>query len=318
MEQCNVAVIGGGPAGIAAAVEAYIMGVRGVTLFERGDTHSMTIRTYYKENKRVDKDWRGQKVELHGHIAFVDGTKESTIDLFEELLREHDVEAKFNIEIDTVLRDGEAFVLRTTNAGDFRAKNVIIAIGNMGKPNKPNYKIPPEVKSKVGHNLEKIAPEDEVLVVGGGDSAVEYACALADTNKTTLTYRREEFSRVNPENLRVLEEKKAAGLALKLGTDITGLEAAGEKVKVLFVDSSVLEVDRIVYAIGGVAPTDFLKKCGVPVDGKGFGVYDPETHMTEVPGLYVAGDIAASIGGSIGAALNHGYAIAKHIKERMG
>jgi len=174
-------------------------------------------------------------------------------------------------------------------------------------------------KNLIGHNLENIREGDEVLVVGGGDSAAEYAYSICDGNRTTLTYRRESFSRLNPENLQQVEAACARGaLTLKMGVDIENLsESEDGRPTAHFVDGSTKTVDKIVYAIGGVAPTDFLKKCGVPVDAKGFAVYDPQTHVTETDGLYVAGDIAAPIGGSIAAALNHGHQIAAHIRQRL-
>ena len=81
----DIAIIGGGPGGIGSAVESVILGIKDVILFEKGENHSTTIRKFYKENKRVDKDYKGQKVELNGNIYFCDGTKESTLDLFDEI-----------------------------------------------------------------------------------------------------------------------------------------------------------------------------------------------------------------------------------------
>lgn len=90
----NLAIIGAGPAGIAAAVESYLLGMRNIILLEKDQNHNATIRKYYKDKKRVDKDWKGQKVELDGNIYFMDGTKESTLDFFDEILEHHSVELK--------------------------------------------------------------------------------------------------------------------------------------------------------------------------------------------------------------------------------
>lgn len=78
----ELAIVGAGPAGIATAVESYLQGVRNIVLLEKEANHNSTIRKFYKDNKRVDVDWKGQKVELDGRIYFVDGTKESTLDFF--------------------------------------------------------------------------------------------------------------------------------------------------------------------------------------------------------------------------------------------
>lgn len=72
----ELAIVGAGPAGIATAVESYIQGVKNIILLEKDTSHNSTIRKFYKDNKRVDVDWKGQKVELDGRIYFVDGTKE--------------------------------------------------------------------------------------------------------------------------------------------------------------------------------------------------------------------------------------------------
>ena len=314
----DIAIIGGGPAGISAAVESVLSGIESVVLFEKGENHSMTIRKYYKDNKRVDKDWRGQKIELHGNVFFSDGTKESTIDLFDRLLDEHAIEAKFNHEIEYI-RENEAledpFEIKTTNGATFFATNVIIAIGNMGKPNKPAYKIPPSIKSLVGHNLEHCSQDENVLVVGGGDSAVEYAYYLADSNRVTLNYRKNEFSRVNEQNMQYLyqyvEDNK---IHLKTGIDIEALESKAGKAMVHYSDGWKIKYDKIVYALGGVAPKDFLNKCGVQTNEDGFAIIDAN-YQSPTKGLYVAGDLAAKIGGSIAASLNHSYKILEHIKK---
>jgi len=77
---------------------------------------------------------------------------------------------------------------------------VVVAIGRMGKPNKPNYKIPPSIRQKVNFNLDNWTQGEKIVVVGGGDSALEYAIDLCDDNTGTLNYRRTEFARANPTN----------------------------------------------------------------------------------------------------------------------
>ncbi|MGM0533515.1 MAG: NAD(P)-binding domain-containing protein [Campylobacterota bacterium] len=313
----DIAIIGGGPAGISAAVEAVLGGIENIVLFEKGQNHSMTIRKYYKDNKRVDKDWKGQKVMLHGNVFFTDGTKESTIDLFDTLLDEHAVEAKFNHEIEKITQHDaleDPFAIKTPNSGTYYATNVIVAIGNMGKPNKPAYAIPPSIKSIVGHNLQHCGNDENVLVVGGGDSAVEYAYGLADSNRVTLNYRKNEFSRINDQNSQILHECVMENkLHLRTGVDIEAVESKGGKALVHYSDGWKIKYDKIVYAIGGIAPTDFLNNCGIKMNEKGLPLLD-ENYQTNTKGMYVAGDLAARIGGSIAASLNHSYTIIEHIK----
>ncbi len=144
----QLAIIGAGPAGIATAVESYVLGMRDIVLLEKDENHNATIRKFYKDSKRVDKDWKGQKVELDGTIYFVDGTKESTLDFFDRLLDNEVLELRTHTEVQKIVKDGDAFNVQIAG-GTVRAKYVVVTIGRMGKPNKPDYKIPPSIRDQV-------------------------------------------------------------------------------------------------------------------------------------------------------------------------
>lgn len=310
----DLVIIGGGPGGIGAAVEAKMLGVNKVLMIEKTDNHSHTIRQFYKDNKRVDKDWQGQTVELEGNVAFTDGTKESTLDYFDALLDDDKIDTRFNCAVEKIKKKEGLFHIHSACGTDL-AKNVIVSIGRMGKPNKPSYKIPPSLKSQVNFNLDKCGSGEKILVVGGGDSAVEYACDLSESNDVTLNYRRESLSRPNPTNRNMIADYcNKEAVRTKLGVDIEGLENEHGKVKVNFTDGSEV-FDRVIYAIGGTTPKDFLKACGITLDENGEPIFD-ENYETEVPGLYIAGDIAFKSGGSIAIALNHGYRIVNHILNK--
>ena len=310
----DLVIVGGGPGGIGSVVEAKLLGLDKVLMIEKTDNHSHTIRKFYKDEKRVDKDWQGQEVVLEGNIDFLDGTKESTLDYFEKLLDDESVDARFNCAVETVeKRDGLFYI--TSGCGVDVAKNVIVSIGRMGKPNKPSYKIPPSLRAQVNFNLDKCSNGEEILVVGGGDSAVEYACELSHTNEVTLNYRRADLSRPNPTNQEMIATfAEDEAVTLKLGVDIESLESEHGQVKVNFTDGSKL-YDRIIYAIGGTTPKDFLISCGITIDEAGEPIFD-ENYESEVEGLYIAGDIVFKSGGSIAIALNHGYRIVTHILNR--
>ena len=308
----DLIIVGGGPGGIGAVVEAKELGLEKVLLIEKTENHSHTIRKFYKDKKRVDKDWQGQAVELEGNVDFVDGTKESTLDYFDHLLDDELIDSKFNCEVQKVIKSDDIFSVETSD-GTFNSKNIIVSIGRMGKPNKPSYKIPASIRSQVGYNLDKCGNGEEVLVIGGGDSAVEYACDLSATNKVTLTYRRESLGRPNPTNQEMIKEFSNSGkVILKLGIDIENVESEHGKLRINYVDGTHEFYDRAVYAIGGTTPKDFLKACGFTLDEKGEPIFD-KNYESETEGLYVAGDIAFASGGSIAIALNHGYRIVKHI-----
>lgn len=318
MEKCfDIAIIGAGPAGIASAVESNLLGIENVVVFEKSESHSSTIRFYYKDNKRVDKNWKGAHVELDGNVYFEDGTKESTIEFFDELIEAHKIEARFNTGIDYIKKADDVFEIVTERGFTYQAKNIIIAIGVMGKPNKPSYPIPKTLAGVVNYNVNDCQSGEKIMVVGGGDSAVEYACALSETNDVTLSYRQDAFKRVNDINLANLEALKSESkLNVKLGSDIDYIEDVDGKIAVKFFNGEEVIIDRMVLAIGGASPVDFLRKCGVEVDEKDTPVCD-EHLESSVKGLFIAGDIIAKSGGSIAMGLNHAFKIINVIKERL-
>ena len=310
----DMVIIGGGPGGIGAAVEAKVLGLEKILMIEKGDNHSQTIRKFYKDNKRVDKDYKGQVVELAGNVNFKDGTKESTLDYFDKLLDNDEIDTAFNSEVEKIKKNGDVFQIITSFSG-YTAKNVIVAIGTMGKPNKPSYKIPPSIKPRVNFNLDKCSSGEKLLLVGGGNAAAEYAIELSKTNTVTLNYRRDKFNRLNEINENMLYEYNGQEkLRLRMGIDVESLENASGLVKVNFTDGYYTIYDRVIYAIGGTTPVDFLKLCGITFDENNKPEFD-ENFETQTKGLYLAGDIAVQSGGSIAIALNHAHHIIRHILE---
>lgn len=317
MKIYNIAIIGGGPGGIAAAVESVALGIDDVILLEKGENHSTTIRKFYKDNKRVDKDYKGQKVDLNGNIYFVDGTKETTLDLFDKILATNNIDVRFKNEVDNVKPEGDIFKIRTTSGDEISARYVVISIGKMGVPNKPSYPIPLEIRNRVFFNANSINQNEKVLIVGGGNSAVEYAYFLAEKNDATLNYRRSEFSRINETNKEMLDKSIESGkLKTKLGIDITSLESENGLPKVNFTDGSSEVFDKIVYAIGGVAPIDFLKKCNLELDSSGVPIVN-QSCESSIKNIFVAGDLLFKSGGSIAYALNNGFDIVTEINKRI-
>ena len=315
-ELYDIIIVGGGPGGVAAAVESHIFKIQKILLIEKGDNHSQTIRMYYKESKRVDKVWKKQDVEMIGNVDFFDGTKESTLDYFEELLDSDTINTQYHTEVDSIEKQEYGHFKVITNKGDFYSKNVIVAIGRMGKPNKPSYKIPSSIKKMVNHNPYDCRGKEKILVVGGGDSAVEYACQLTSENEVTLSYRRDKFSRINDINQEMIERyDQEERLRVRYNTDIDSIEAFENKIKVNYTNGFSTIYDRIIYALGGTTPTGFLQKSGIEVNEDKMPVYN-EHFETNVPGIYIVGDIVYKNGGSIALAINHAYEVLKDITSK--
>lgn len=308
----NIAIIGAGPAGIASAVESVLFGIEKIILFEKGNNHSETIRKYFDDKKPVDRDWKGIQVDLEGHINFEDGTKDDTLNIFQKSLKENKIEAKYATEVVEIIKEENSFKIITNTSETYQANNLVVAIGKMGKPNKPNYDLPKTLKKNINHNIADCKGDEDILVVGGGDSAMEFAYFIHKDNRVTLNYRQASITRANPKNTKnlldtVAEEK----IELKLGIDILSVTDEDGRCSVEFTDSSRVTYNRIIYALGGSTPKEFLQNTPIVVDAKGKPTADENNLNT--PGIYIAGDIAGSLGGSIALALNHGYKITKDI-----
>ncbi|EPE3793331.1 NAD(P)-binding domain-containing protein [Campylobacter lari] len=311
MKIFDMVVIGAGPAGIAAGIEAKIKN-KEVIVLEKADAICQTLVKFYKEGKRVDKAYKGCDSTNHGHINFEDGTRESTIETFQNAIKEHNLEVKLSSEVESVKKDGENFIVSTANE-NYICKNAVIAIGRMGKPNKPSYTLPITLTKIINFNANSASQGEKILVVGGGNSAAEYAIDLAKNNDVTLCYRRETFSRLNDINLSDIQKAFEQGsVKAKLGIDIINIEDENGKAKVLFTNDTNEIYDRIIYAIGGSTPLDFLQKCSIEVDEKGVPSFD-ENKESNVKGLFVAGDIASKNGASIVVGLNDSFKICDHL-----
>ena len=322
----DLVVVGAGPGGISAAVEAGIAGVDNekIVILEKSDMHNETVRKFYKHGKRVDVDWNGIKAEFHGHLSFEQGSKEEYIKQFDDIIEKYNLKVVYNHHVYAVEKKDDLFEIKADHElGVIRAKKVVIAIGVMGKPNKPGYKFPPKIRKRLNFNLDKVEKGERVMVVGGGDTAGEYAYGLVDMDlgcEVTLNYRRAEITRMNPINKEIVERYINEGkIKSKLGVDVESVEPTDDedpRVKVNFKDGTSEVYDRVVYALGGTTPTEFLQNCGIEMEDKWTAKHNRETFETNVEGLYVVGDVVEGAQ-SIAVAINHGYYAALDIAKKL-
>lgn len=313
MEHYTIAVVGAGPGGISASIEATLKGFS-VILLEKGKEHNATLRKFYKDGKRVDRDYKGDKIDLVGAIDFSDTNKEGALAMFDSLLEQYKIDVAYESDVESIQRqDNGSLLIRTSGNRSISADYAIIAIGKMGQPNKPSYKIPPAILRQVNYNASSIQAGERLLIVGGGNSAVEYAIDLCASHDTTLNYRRTEFARINDTNKQELEKVIARGaLQTKLGVDIESLEEQDGKICAHFSDGSSDVFDRAIYAIGGSSPVDFLKKCNIELDSNNLPIVN-EHLQTSVQGVFVAGDIGFKSGASVAMAIAQAQKIVAHI-----
>jgi thioredoxin reductase (NADPH) len=186
------------------------------------------------------------------------------------VLKKNNITVNENSKVDSIVCEDGIFKVVTLKNEQFTSATVLLAIGRRGTPRKLN--IPGEMKEKVAYRLlepEGISAKD-VIVVGGGDSAVEAALLLADENHVTISYRNEVFNRIKPKNSMALNKAVAAGkLEVRLGTNLISIEddtitlsvgKDGEHLK--------LRNDLVYIFAGGELPTQFLEKAGIKITKK--------------------------------------------------
>lgn len=312
MEKAKIIVIGAGPAGIATAVEAGAAGIENVIVLEKQGHLCDTVVNLYHHGKRVDPVYRKVRVEPLGRLSFDVETREDFLNRMAAVAEEHRLDIRYGQEVQKIIPQDGLFHIFTGKGQEFHGALVVIAIGIFGKPRKPRYPIPVEVRDKIHYSLPSTPPVGKrVLVVGGGDAAAESSCFLAENNEVAVSYRRSEFFRLNEINYCNLNDCACLGkVDLMMATDIEKLEPHGDQVMVHFTDGEQFAFDLIFYHLGGVTPRVFLESAGVEFEGR-----KPKADQhgeTNVAQLFIAGDLVVEKG-TIMAAFNSGKTVIDRI-----
>ncbi|TNF36428.1 MAG: FAD-binding protein [Deltaproteobacteria bacterium] len=261
----DVVVVGAGPAGLAAALIAQDKGLRYVVV-DQETVLGGTI-AHYPRNKLIMTgpfDLPGW-----GRIKKRELSKEELMQIWVEAVTKSGLDLRLGERCDAVGREGDLCVVRTAQE-TLRARHVLLAIGRRGTPR--TLGIAGEELPKVAYALRE--PEDyaglRVLVIGGGDSAIEAALSLAEQPGTTVTlsYRGDRFFRAKPKNQERIEAAVAAGaVAVMLGSNATRI--ARDSVTMSHGDASVqLPNDQVFIFAGGVLPTGLLAGAGITMERK--------------------------------------------------
>lgn len=263
-EVLDVLIVGAGPAGISSALGAMEKKLK-FKIVEQ-DTLGGTV-AHFPRGKLVMTS--PAELPMVGKVKFGEISKEKLLAFWEGVVNDTGLQIAFEERVDGLVRENEIFRITTTRA-EYSAKTVLLAIGRRGTPRALG--ISGEDQSKVVYRLVDAAQYAgcHVLVVGGGDSALEAAASIADEDNTTVTlsYRGDAFGRARAKNRSRVETAMELGrINLLLESEVERIDPAQVTIRTR---NGLINIpnDAVVVCAGGILPTQFLKNAGIEVETK--------------------------------------------------
>lgn len=261
----DLVIVGAGPAGFCASLRAMEKKIKYKTVEQEslGGTVFQFPRGKLVMTAPV-------KLPFVGEVKFTETTKEKLLEFWQDVEKKTGVEISYHERVEKITANEKGGYDVKTSKDTYHTQAVLLTIGRRGTPRKLG--VPGEELSKVTYRL--IDPEQyknqHVLIVGGGDSALEAATSIADEDGTTVTlsYRSGAFSRAKKKNREKVDQAASTGkINLLLSTNVTGftedkvtIDKGGEKIEI--------PNDAAIICAGGILPTGFLKETGINVETK--------------------------------------------------
>jgi len=261
----DLIIVGAGPAGISAALTAKKNGLKSIVLEQ--DTLGGTVFTFPRAKIVMTSP---MDLPLYGKVKFYQTSKSELLDLWKTVLTKNEISIKEKSKVEAIVSENGYFKISTLSGEEYTTKTVLLSIGRQGTPRKLN--VPGEISEKVAYRL--LEPENiegkNILVVGGGDSAIESALLLADSNKVTLSYRNEVFSRLKPMNSSKINDAIAKGsIDVRLNSNLLSIDTEDVTLSVGKDNENIKLKNDLVYIFaGGELPTQFLEKVGIKITKK--------------------------------------------------
>ena len=261
----DVIVIGAGPAGISATLEAARRGLRFLTLEQEslGGTVFNFPRAKIVMTSPMD-------LPLYGKVKLKETSKSELLEIWQDVLQKNQIRINEQEKVESIQKIENYFLIKT-DKDHYSSNSVLLAIGRRGSPRKLG--VPGEEKEKVSYRLlePELIHNQDILVVGGGDSAIESALLLADEkNNVTLSYRGDSFSRIKPKNLdRINNAARNNKVKVILNSNVK--EIMDNQVILTMTDTNEdFEIynDLVFVFAGGILPTKFLEQIGIKITKK--------------------------------------------------
>ena len=306
----DLVIVGAGPAGLSAAVHAKKEGMR-VLVIERGELAN-TIFDYQK-NKHVMAE--PGMIPLRSDVPFEAGTRERLLQGWQASAEKYQIAVNRPEMVQEIARRDGVFEVQS-DKGVYQGKNVVLAIGIQGNPNrlgKPGEDLP-HVSYKLSDPF--IYEDQDLMMVGAGDAAIEGVLALCEKNRVTVLNRNNEFFRLKDALDRQINEKVKAKQVTAYHNAVLERFEPGYAFVALPDRVAKVKTDLVFIRIGASLPRPFLEKCGVTFASKDRSALPTisEHYESAVPGLYVIGAVAGY--NLIKQGMNQGYEVVEHILGR--
>ena len=260
----DLVIVGGGPAGLSAGLSSIEHGLR-YKLIEQEESLGGSVYHYPRNKIAMTAP---VKLALIGSVNMGEIQKEKLLEFWHDVVAKTGLKISLSERMNNVERKDDGTFVVHSSKGAYSTGSVLLAIGRRGSPRKLD--VPGEETSKVVYRL--IDAEQyrnmAVLVVGGGDSALEAAIALSEQPGTTVTlsYRSEAFARVKAKNRQRLEEQEGAGrIRVMLKSEISSIQ---QKSVTVAGTQEELPNDAVIVCAGGLLPTPLLKQVGIEFETK--------------------------------------------------
>jgi CRP-like cAMP-binding protein/Fe-S-cluster-containing hydrogenase component 2/thioredoxin reductase len=251
-----------------------------------------------------------------GEVPFQAGSRESILEAWQDHVEERGLEVRFNAEVRSLKREGERFRVTTAAGDEYETGKVILAMGTQGNPRKLGVS-----GDDLPHVLYRLVDpaeheDQDILVVGAGDSALEIAIALSDENRVGLVVRGTEITRANDVLTKEVLSRQATGqLTIHFSASVKQVHDGYADLSVRG-DVTRVPAELIFLKLGADAPRKFFESIGIKYggDAKDARPILSAVYETSVPGLFLIG--AASGRDLIKLGMNQGYEVVEHLMGR--
>jgi len=260
----DVLIVGAGPAGFSATLGAMEKGLRYKTIDQ--DSLGGTVFQFPRGKLVMTAP---VKLPLVGSVKFTETSKEALLEFWQKVEKEQGMQISYHEKVDGITEMAKGYEVKTTK-GTYQTKTVLLAIGRRGTPRKLG--VEGEEQPKVVYRL--IDPEQykgqSVVIVGGGDSALEAAVSISEEEGTdvTISYRSGGFSRAKEKNrLKVAAAAEQGTLRVLMNSTVKSIGKTDIQIDQ---KGEVIELpnDAVIVNAGGILPTPFLKEIGITVETK--------------------------------------------------